>query len=251
MKKATTGKLSSLSLFFPAYNEEANITSAVIRALRVLPTVAEEFEVIIINDGSTDHTRAIANELARKYRQVRVIHQRNKGYGGAVKRGFKEVRYDWVFFTDSDLQFDLDELSKLVDHANDSQVILGYRQNRAEGLRRSLLASALKVWNWLLLGFPQNIKDIDCAFKLIRKEVVRTIEPLFSNGAMVSTELLLKIHAAGFTYTQVGVSHYPRLYGSSTGSNLRVILKAVVDTFILRRQIAEGRLNRLSLTRSS
>jgi glycosyltransferase involved in cell wall biosynthesis len=239
-------KLTSLSLFFPAYNEEANIEAATKQALEVLPQIAEEFEIIIINDGSKDNTRKIALELENKYKQVRLVSQRNKGYGGALKRGFKEAKLDWIFFTDSDLQFNLKELKKFITKAHKNDFILGFRKNRAEGKRRFLLAKALKVWNIILLGFPAEIKDIDCAFKLMRTEVIRTIEPLFSDGAMISTEMLLKMYNYGFQFEQIGVTHYERQFGSSTGSNLNVILKAVRDTFILRVKLLENKVNQIT-----
>lgn len=230
-------KLSSLSLFYPAYNEAGNIEEAVKQALHVLPQVAQKFEIVVINDGSTDATYQIAKRLSKKHSAVRVVTQKNRGYGGAVKRGFKTAKYDWVFFTDSDLQFNLEELKKFIRHTDANQMVLGYRKNRAEGLKRYYLAKALKIWNRVLLGFPRKIKDIDCAFKLIHKSVIVTVSPLYSDGAMVSTEFLLKAHKAGFDYMQVGVTHYTRRHGNPTGSNLKVIVKAVKDTFHLRMQL--------------
>lgn len=239
-------KLTSISLFFPAYNEEANIVAATQQALEVLPQIATEFEIIIINDGSTDNTRKFALELEKKYKQVRLVSQRNKGYGGALKRGFKESKLDWVFFTDSDLQFDLQELKKFVKKAHKNDFVLGFRKNRAEGIKRFMLAKALKIWNRILLGFPAEIKDIDCAFKLIRKEVIRTIEPLFSDGAMISTEMLLKMYNHGFEFEQIGVKHYERQFGNPTGSNFKVILLAVRDTFILRVKLLENKVHKIT-----
>lgn len=229
-------KLPSLSLFFPAFNEEANIAVAITSALKVLPKVARVYEIIVVNDGSTDATKSTAQALAKKHPAVRVVTQKNKGYGGALKLGFSKARYEWIFFTDADLQFDLSELTLITQEAlsKDLQLVLGYRLSRAEGWKRQLFASALKIWNQVLLGFPSHIKDIDCAFKLIKREVIKTVEPLFSDGAMISTELLLKAHRAGFSYKQVGVHHYPRQAGSPSGNNLSVIIKAVVDTFRLK-----------------
>ncbi len=238
----TSKKLPQLSLFFPAYNEQENIIRAIQEALVVLPSVAKVYEVIVINDGSLDDTKKLALSLARKNPHVRVVSQRNRGYGGALKRGFQAARYDWIFFTDSDLQFNLNELKKLVKQTDLNDMVLGYRTNRAEGLKRVTLAKLLKIWNRLFLGFPAQIKDIDCAFKLIRKEVIRAVEPLMSDGAMISTELLLKAHHANFKYTQVGVKHYRRKYGQPTGSNWKVIARAVMETFILRKKLLRQQL---------
>ena len=241
--KKTVKKLASLSIFFPAYNEEKNIGHAIYQALRLAPQVSDSFEIIVINDGSKDKTAAVVKKIAQKHSEVRLVTQRNRGYGGALKRGFKESRNEWIFFTDSDLQFNIQELKKFIKHTQNYQVVLGYRRNRAEGWKRQLIASALKIWNRILLGFPRRIKDIDCAFKLLHKDVVRSIEPLFSDGAMVSTELLLKIHKAHCPYFQVSVTHYNRQHGTPTGNNIRVITKAVQDTFTLQKSLSYSSFN--------
>lgn len=231
--------LPSLSLFYPAYNEAGNIEEAVKQALHVLPSVAKKFEIIIINDGSRDATLTISKRLANQFKQVRVISQKNRGYGGALKRGFKTAKFEWIFFTDSDLQFDLSELTRFVPHTLRHSIVIGYRKKRAEGKSRQMLASMLKLWSKVILGFPEGVKDIDCAFKLIHKSVLNTVGELQSEGAMVSTELLLKTHRAGFDIKQIGVTHQLRLHGTQTGNNLKVILKAVLDTFSLKYSLTK------------
>jgi len=235
MKKIN--KLPSLSIFFPAYNEAGNIKEAVKQALAVAPKLAHTFEVIVVNDGSKDETLTVAKKLAAQNPYVKVVSQRNRGYGGALKRGFTESKYEWIFFTDADLQFNISELKKLVNARQNYKAVLGYRKNRAEGKKRQVLAWALKLWNRALLGFPRRIKDIDCAFKLLHKDVLISAEPLMSDGAMISTELLLKMHYQGFSYTQIGVTHYKRRCGTPTGSNITVITKAILDTFKLQRHL--------------
>lgn len=238
-----TQKLSELSVFFPLYNEEENIERLVEESLKVFPKVADKFEIILVNDGSRDNTRKIGKVLDQKYPEVRLVSQRNKGYGGAVKRGFKEAKYEWVFFSDGDLQFDLSEITKFTKYTKNNDLVIGYRKVRAEGFKRKLLADTLKIWNRIFLGFPREIKDIDCAFKLIKKEVINSFTPLVSDGAMVTTEFLLKAHKKGYKIKQVGVNHYKRQFGSSTGSNLKVILKAVRDTFTLSYLLLEEKLS--------
>jgi len=242
-------KLPSLSVFFPAYNEEGNIEAVLKQALSVLPRVARKFEVIVIDDGSTDATLHFARKTAERYNAkngessgyadplIRVIHQENKGYGGAVKRGLAEARFEWVFFSDADRQFDLSELKNFIEPTQTNDLVIGYRKNRAEGWKRRMLAVALKIWNKIFLGFPLAIRDIDCAFKLIHRRVLDEVLPLLSDGAMVSTELLFKAHRLGFAYRQIGVNHYERVEGSSTGSNPLVIAQAVIDTFSLRKKL--------------
>jgi len=195
---------------------------------------AKKYEVILVNDGSRDNTLSIARELEKENRNIRVVSQKNQGYGGAVKRGFKEAKYKWVFYSDGDLQFDLSEFKRFIPFTEKYDMVIGYRKIRAEGFRRFLVAKMLRIWNLLFLGFPLFIKDIDCAFKLINRDVINAVKPLESNGAMLTTEFLLKAHRKGFKIKQVGVKHYRRLLGVSSGNNLKVIIKAIKDTFIIR-----------------
>lgn len=236
-------KLPELSVFFPAYNEAGNIEKVIKQAYLVLPLVAKKYEVIIINDGSKDNTKQIVQRLQKKYKNLKLVNQRNKGYGGALKRGFKESKYQWIFFTDSDLQFNMEELEKFISHTANNDLIIGYRLNRAEGWKRHILAKMLKLWNRVILNFPREIKDIDCAFKLIKKDVLKKIEPLISDGAMVSTEMLLKADRSGFRFQQIGVNHYQRTIGNPTGNNKKVIAKAVTDTFKLKLSLMKQKLS--------
>lgn len=241
-KKAqyTNDKLNSLSVFFPCYNEQENIDALLTSALKIIPTLANKYEIIIVNDGSKDNTSELAHKWAKKNKHIKVIDQRNKGYGGAVKIGFKNSQYEWVFFTDADLQFNLKELKKFVKKSNTKlspQIIIGYRKNRAEGFKRHLIAEMLKVWNRIFLGFPAYVKDIDCAFKLIKSDVIKHVGPLKTTGAMTTTEFLLKAHKLGYHFEQIGVKHYNRVAGEPTGSNPFVILKAVKETFILIKML--------------
>lgn len=227
-------KLSSLSLFYPAYNEAGNIGESIQQALTILPAVADQFEIIVVDDGSSDATFQIAQRFSLEYSAVRVVTQPNTGYGGALKRGFAEAKYDWVFFTDSDLQFDLSQLISFLPHAQNNDLVIGYRLSRAEGWKRQFLARLLKIWAVLLFGLSPQVKDIDCAFKLIRLSVIREIEPLFSNGAMISTELLVKVLRRHYRFAQVGVNHYQRFFGEATGSKLQVVSQALIDSFALK-----------------
>lgn len=228
---------TQLSIFYPLYNEEKNIIPLVEKSIETFQLVAAEFEIILVNDGSKDKTEELAQQMASKYPQVRVVSQPNLGYGGAVKRGLKECQFDWVFFSDGDLQFDLAEIELFLPYIDAYDLVIGYRLNRAEGFKRTLIAKMLKIWNFIFLGFPLSIKDIDCAFKLINRRVLNAVGELKSDGAMMTTEFLLKAYKQGFRVKQVGVHHYPRKFGSSTGSNFKVISRAVRDTFVLRRLV--------------
>lgn len=225
-----------ISAFFPAYNEEKNITTTVENAVSVLQDLAEEFEILIINDGSKDNTLVIARELEARFPQVKVInHEVNRGYGGALKSGFYNACFDWVVFTDSDGQFDFSELSKLLNKAESCDLVIGYRLKRVEGAFRWLNAKLWGLLIWLIFGL--HVKDIDCAFKLIRRDVFDKIPKLESNGALISAELLIRCKKAHLKISQVGVCHYPRREGNPTGANIKVIIKAFKELFWLWRKI--------------
>jgi glycosyltransferase involved in cell wall biosynthesis len=228
-------KLPELSVFFPLYNEEKNVETLVKEALEVFVGIAREFEVILINDGSTDNTLEIGKKMEKEYKKIRLVSQNNRGYGGALKRGFKESKYNWIFLSDGDLQFDLYEVNKFLPFLESYDLVIGYRTFRAEGIKRQIIMIALKFWNKIFLRFPLFIKDIDCAFKFIKKDVIDAVEPLVSDGAMLSTELLLKAYKKGFRIKQIPVKHFKRKFGRPTGNSLKVILKAVRETFVLRK----------------
>lgn len=224
-----SGYLSSISLVLPAFNEALNIEKAVSETLRILPKYAKKFEIIVVNDGSADQTGEIIDRLAKiDARIIPIHHPRNRGYGAAIGSGFKNAAMDYVFFTDSDLQFNLEEICELTRWIGEFDIVVGYRANRADQWHRKLNAWA---WNQLvrfLLGV--KARDIDCAFKLFRRKVFDTIA-LNSNGAMVNTELLALAAKHGFTMKEVPVSHFPRKLGQQTGANLRVIMKAFRELF--------------------
>lgn len=243
MYKNKQQKLPELSVFFPLYNEAKNVHRLVHHTLAALPKIAKRFEVILVDDGSTDGTGQIADKLAKKHCTVRVIHQPNGGYGKALRTGFESAKYEWIFFSDGDLQFDINELDLFLPHVTTNDVVIGYRKNRADSPKRLFLANMLKVWNRIFFSFPSGIKDIDCAFKLFHRRAVSAIFPLQSYGAMISTEMLLKTLDNGLSFAQVGVTHLPRQFGEPTGAKPHVILGAVKETF----KILSARLN---LTRS-
>lgn len=231
----TPKRLKQLSVFFPFYNEEANIAAQTQEALKVFPQFAQKLEIILVNDGSADKTGSIAQKLAQKNPQVKVVnHQINQGYGAAVKSGFAASRYDWIFFSDGDQQFDLAEIAKLIPYTDQADLVIGYRQKRADTFIRLLNA---KLFNLLIrLLFGLRVKDIDCAFKLIKKDVVTKLD-LKSDGALVSSELLIKAQKAGYKIAQVPVSHYPRQKGNPTGANPKVIFKAFYDIVSLWKEL--------------
>jgi len=226
-----------LSIFFPAYNEEKNFERTVSSVLEFLKgqvgKQVGKFEILIIDDGSQDRTGEIAGRLAENLPSVvRVIHHlENRGYGTALKSGFYNSKFDWVFFTDSDGQFNIRELKKFLDVREDADLVIGYRVRRADPLVRVINA---KLYGFLIgVLFGLSVRDVNCAFKLIKREVIRKIPKLRSEGALINAELLIQAKRYGFKIKEVGVSHYPRLYGKQTGANLSVILKMFKELFVL------------------
>ena len=228
-------KLPELSVFFPFYNEEANIEAQAEDALEIIPQFADKFEIILVDDGSVDKTGEIGQRLAQKYHPVKIIrHRINKGYGGALKTGFKNSCYKWIFFTDGDRQFKLTDLSKLIEKSDKADLIIGYRRKRADSFIRLLNAKLFNLFIGILLGL--KVRDVDCAFKLIKKKVLDDIK-LKSNGALLSSELLIKAKKKGYKIIEVPVGHYPRQVGSQTGANFKVVFKAFYDIVALWKEL--------------
>ncbi|MFZ5376438.1 MAG: glycosyltransferase family 2 protein [Patescibacteria group bacterium] len=228
---ANKEKLSSLSVFFPVYNEEANLPTLIGGASEFIPHVAHKYELIIVNDGSCDGSLRVARKLQARYPHLRVIsHDKNRGYGAALRSGINAAKYDWTFFTDSDLQFDIKQLATFIPHTKKHQIIIGYRVNRAEGALRSVNARLFKLYVDLL--FRLHVRDIDCAFKLMKTKVIQKVE-LESSGAFTTSELLYKLKKLGLRFQQLPVDHYKRKFGQPTGASPKVIIKAVWDAFFL------------------
>lgn len=229
-------KMDSLSVFFPAYNEEENIASTVVKADAVLKGLGlKEYEIIVVNDGSKDKTGDKVEELSKNNKHIRIItHNPNKGYGEALKSGFYNSKFPWIVFTDADGQFDFSELDKFLkkEEETNSDLVIGYYLSRQVSMMTKVTTKAWEVVVFLLFGL--RVRDIDCAFKLISKKVIDKISPLEAQrGAFISSELLIKARREGFKITEVGVHHYPRKAGKSTGRNLNVIIRSFVDLFQL------------------
>ncbi|MFN2128989.1 MAG: glycosyltransferase family 2 protein [Anaerolineae bacterium] len=229
--------MSSLSISFPAYNEAANIGAAIEDAVRVASGLTDDWEVIVVDDGSADQTADAVHEYAARYPQVRLIeHAVNQGYGAAVYDGLVAGSKDWAFFTDSDLQFVMDDLTQLWAVREQGDLIIGYRAPRRDPFIRKLNGFG---WTWLtnvLFGYVS--RDVDCAFKLIRREVVDAVAPrVGSRGATLSAEFLARAKKQGYRFIEVPVTHRPRVAGSQTGAKLHVILRAFWEMLLFRLQM--------------
>lgn len=224
-----------LTFFFPAFNEEENVESTVARALAQVGPLVESLEVLIVDDGSTDRTPQLADALAAADPRVRVVHQPNRGYGGALRAGFEHATGDLIGFSDGDLQFDLAEMSLLLDRLRGSnrpvQAVIGYRKRRRDPFHRVLIAKTYNAIVSLLFGL--RVRDVDCAMKLFRREVFVGL-PLDAEGPFLSAELLIKLRARGVRMAQVDVTHYPRAAGTNTGASFGKILRTFRDIGRLR-----------------
>jgi glycosyltransferase involved in cell wall biosynthesis len=225
-----------LTFFFPAYNEEENVERTVELALQeIAPLVDGSLEVLIVDDGSSDRTPQLADALATADPRVRVHHQLNRGYGGALKAGFGNARGELICLSDGDLQFDLGEMSRLLDRLTEGGSalggVIGYRIKRRDPFHRLFIA---KTYNAIVsLAFGLRVRDIDCAMKLFRREVFDALR-LDAEGPFLSAELLIKLRARGVRLAQVGVNHFPRAAGTNTGASFRKILRTFRDLAVLR-----------------
>ncbi len=225
-----------LTFFFPAFNEEENVERTVQLALEQIgPMVDGSLEVLIVDDGSTDRTPQLADALAAADPRVRVHHQPNRGYGGALQAGFANARGELVCFSDGDLQFDLAEMQRLFDRLGDTQrpvdAVIGFRIKRRDPFHRIFIA---KTYNAIVsIAFGLRVRDIDCAMKLFRRSVFDGLR-LDAEGPFLSAELLIKLRARGVTMDQVGVNHYPRAAGTNTGASFTKILRTFRDLAVLR-----------------
>lgn len=220
--------MPELSVFFPAYNEEENLERTIKSTLKLLPNIAKKWEVIIVNDGSRDRTGEIAKKLSEQNDRIKVMsHKVNKGYGEALKTGFRNARHSWVAFTDSDGQFDFSEIRKFLPHTKTADLILGYRLDRADPILRRIYGF---VWGFIakvLLGI--TVRDYSCGFKLIKKEVFDRVEPLEAGEKVTQLEMLAKAKRLGFKTVEIGVHHFPRRFGQQTGANIMVTAKSILD----------------------
>ncbi len=230
-------KISEISVFFPTFNEEKNIKRVVNNTKKVLLEITDKWEIIIVNDGSKDKTAEVAAKLSQKDKRIRVkTHKVNRGYGGALKTGFKSAKYAWVAFIDSDGQFDFTEIKKFLKHTETADLILGYRMERADPFIRRFYTF---IWTKMLpkIIFRLKVRDYSCGFKLIKKEVFDEVQPLVGEEKVTQIEMLVKAQRMGYKFTEVGVHHYPREYGSQTGANIKVVTKSITDLVKLWKKL--------------
>ena len=220
----TFARLAGLSIFLPSHNEEANVERVVRGYLAELPKIADEYEVIVVNDGSRDRTGEIAAQLASENPHVKVVnHQVNRGYGDAVISGIRAAVMPYVMLSDGDGQFDPKDIEKLAVFMPEYDVVIGRRVHRADHLVRRINGKSWTLLVRLVLGV--TISDLDCGFKMFKREFLDAIE-LRAHGAMISTELMARLMGRGARIKEVNVRHLPRVAGEQSGANLRVVTRA-------------------------
>lgn len=224
MSKASQKQLSSLSLFFPAYNDGGTIPSMVLTAQIAARSITDDYEIIVVNDGSQDHTPLVLAELEKQVPRLRVVHHpQNQGYGAALRTGFASATKEWIFYTDGDAQYNPLEIPSLVAALKDGvDIVNGYKIHRNDPFIRVLLGA---IYNSLMkLAFGIRIKDVDCDYRLMRRSIFDTVR-LESNTGSICVEMVKKIQEAGYTFAEVPVSHYHRQYGHSQFFNWRRLLR--------------------------
>ena len=218
----------SISAFFPAYNDAGTIASMVVTADRTLREITDDYEVIVVNDGSPDHTADILADLQTRYPNLRVVtHPKNRGYGGALRSGFAGATKEFVCYTDGDAQYDPREFKLLAEHlAEGIDVVQGYKIQRHDPVERIIIGKAYHAIVRAMFGLP--IRDVDCDFRLIRRTIFDEVT-LTQDSGVICVELMTKIAQAGFRITEVPVHHYHRAYGKSQFFNFRRVGRVGVD----------------------
>ena len=203
----------NITMFFPAYNEAENIPKLLKSAVKILKEVANDYEIlVIVYGGSSDGTIGIARRFAAKNKKIRLLIQpkEKKGIGYAKMMGFKNAKFPYIFYADSDNQFDLDEFRKFLPYIEEYDIIAGYRIKRHDPKTRIVISKIYNAMMRLLFGAKE--RDLDCAFRLVNKRVINSISLNCKTG-VATTELLAKARGKGFRIKEIGINHYPRILG--------------------------------------
>lgn len=219
-----------LSIVLPIFNEDKIVKETIQRIFQESKRFFEDIELIAVDDGSFDNTSIVLKELQKKDKRIKIItHKKNRGYGAAFKSGTRYATSEWIFFTDSDMQFNFSEISQLIPYTKKFDFIVGYRKNRADSARRRFISFMYNKLVKILFGLP--LKDVDCAFKLMKRTSLSKIL-LTSNSFFISVELMTKARLK-FSIKELGVTHFPRRKGKSTVT-IRSILLTLRDLILLR-----------------
>ncbi len=234
----STASIDSISLVIPAHNEAENIAGVVRDSREALLKIAPDWEIVLVDDGSTDSTVAVAREaLGDDAKNLTVVrHERKSGYGRTVCDGLRAARGSALAFMDGDGQFKAEDLVTLASHLDEADLVGGWRTVRADPWQRSVISGVMNILVRTLYGL--NVKDVDCGLKVMRREVFADASPILAKSALFNTELYFKARRSGLRVRQFGVPHYPRLAGRRSGGRLIPILRAVRDVIRLRVLLA-------------
>jgi glycosyltransferase involved in cell wall biosynthesis len=217
-----------LSIFFPAYNDAGTIASLVLVAHMTARELTDDHEVIVVEDGSPDHTGALLDEMARHFPWLKVVHhERNRGYGGALRSGFAAASKELVFYTDGDAQYDPREMTRLWEAFSPAvDFVNGYKISRNDPLHRVVIG---RLYHWFVkLAFSLRLRDVDCDFRLLRRDVFDKVRLTRSSG-VICVELMKKVQDHGYRITEVPVHHFHRSYGKSQFFNFPRVARTLVD----------------------
>jgi glycosyltransferase involved in cell wall biosynthesis len=234
--------MPSISLVLPAYNEAENIEPMVAEAVPALEACTDDYEIIVVDDGSADDTAGVTRRVSEINPRVRLVqHPVNQGFGAAVFSGFTNAEKEWIFYTDADRQFVLSELERFIPFMDKADLIAGYRAPRRDPFMRVFYGKGWSMLCTLLFGY--TVRDVDCGFKLFRREIIQELAPkIGSRGATFSIEWLARAKRAGYRFAELPVTHRPRVAGSQTGANIDVIVRAFRELVQVRLQLwREGR----------
>jgi glycosyltransferase involved in cell wall biosynthesis len=222
--------MDEISFVIPVYNEAENIDSVIRSCKSIAQSISKRYEIIVVNDGSTDRTRDIVEGIAAEDNNVLLVHhEKNRGIAHATRNGLAAARYQHIFYSDGDGQFDLSEIHKLLPYSENFDFVVGFRTNRCDAIHRRINTFLYnKIMHWF---FHLPVRDVDCAFKLMKKKSLDSLT-IHSNSAFYLAELLIRAIQSGMTIHEVPVHHYPRRFGQSSGGSMMVITKALRDLLL-------------------
>lgn len=218
----------NISIFYPCYNDWATMASMVLYTIQTAERLNLNYDITIVDDGSPTIVQELLDDLERRFDCVQIVrHPNNRGYGAALRTGFAAATKDWVFYTDGDAQYDVRELTLLVEHARpDVDVVQGYKISRHDPIHRIVIG---RIYHWIVkLAFGLRLRDVDCDFRLMRRSIFEGIT-LESDSGVICAEMMTKVQRAGFHIVEVPVHHYQRAHGKSQFFNFRRILRVATQ----------------------
>ena len=223
----------NISVILPCYNEEKNIAKQISSVNSVLNKITDDYEIIVVNDGSTDDSKALLEQLAQENNKIKVVsHEKNLCYGATLKDGFKHAIKDLIFYTSMDNQYDFSQINTFLKYIDNNDIVIGYRVKRNDPLHRIFVAKVYNLTIRILFGLA--VRDIDCAFKLFKKDVIQNLN-IQSRYSFIDAEILIKAQRAGYPIKELAVKHYPRIWGSST-VGLKTIFLTLIEMIKVGRQ---------------